>query len=224
MNPSEVQGSSPFLEEADLLLKQGHFDSARRLAEENLARLPFDIEGRIVLCRALLGMDAPEAADPWICEIDRWIRLTAQIYLDAGDSFARKGRLDEAARFYKKFLRLNPEAPEAEEISARISPDSDLDRDVEPGPDSRYEHVEEIDRQFWTVTLADLYTRQGHLDMARGVLEEILKRDPHNEDARIRLGALPKGDARSDAVSQKRLAGELARWLKNIDRLKSHGS
>jgi tetratricopeptide (TPR) repeat protein len=168
MNPSEVQGNSPFLEEADLLLKQGHFDSARRLAEENLARLPFDIEGRIVLCRALLGMDAPEAADPWIREIDRWIRLTAQIYLDAGDSFARKGRLDEAARFYKKFLCLNPEAPEAEEISARISPDNDLDRDVEPGPDSRYEHVEEIDRQFWTVTLADLYTRQGHLDMARG--------------------------------------------------------
>ncbi len=223
MDSSDIQGGSPFLEEAQLLLEQGHYDSARRLAEENLARLPFNLEGKIVLCRALLGMDALDSAREWIHEIDRWIHLAAQVYLDAGDSFARKGRSAEATRFYKTFLRLNPETPAAGEISARIDPDGESDRDMEHGPGDRYEHVEEIDRQFWTVTLADLYTRQGHLDMARGVLEEILRRDPSHGEARSRLEALPEVDTRAGAESRERLAEELARWLKNIDRLRSHG-
>lgn len=224
MKPGDVQGSSLFLEEAELLLEQGRFDSARRLAEENLARIPSDIEGRIILCRALLGMDSLDAAEQWIHEIDRWIRFTARIYLEAGDSFARKGRLDEAARFYRKFLHLDPDASEAEEIAAKIRDADNLNQVAENDSDGHHVHIEEIDRQFWTVTLADLYARQGHPEMSRMVLEDILKRDPHHKEARMRLEALPKEDAGGGAGSGRRLAEELARWLKNIDRLKSHGT
>lgn len=224
MKPGDVQGSSLFLEEAELLLEQGRYDSARRLAEENLARLPSDIEGRIVLCRALLGMDDLEAAEQWIHEIDRWIRFTARIYLEAGDSFARKGRLDDAARFYRKFLYLDPDASEAEEIAARISDAGNPNQSAENDSDRPHVRIEEIDRQFWTVTLADLYARQGHSDMSRIVLEDILKRDPDHEEARMRLEALPKEHAGGGAGSGRRLAEELARWLNNINRLKSHGT
>lgn len=224
MEPGDVQGSSLFLEEAELLLEQGRYDSARRLAEENLTRLPSDIEGRIVLCRALLGMDDLDAAEQWIHEIDRWICFTARIYLEAGDSFARKGRLDDAGRFYRKFLHLDPDASEAEEIAARISDAGDLNLMGENDSDSPHVRIEEIDRQFWTVTLADLYARQGHPDMSRRVLEDILKRDPAHEEARMRLESLPREDAGISAGSERKLAEELARWLKNINRLKSHGS
>ncbi|NPU86055.1 MAG: tetratricopeptide repeat protein [Syntrophaceae bacterium] len=212
------------MDEAELLLNQGRFDEARRLADENLARLPSDIEGKIILCRALLGMNALEEAGEQLHEIDPWIQWAVRIYLDAGDAFARGGRLDEATRFYKIFLSLNPDAPRADEIAGRIGHASDPKRDWELGPDSRYERVEDIDRQFWTVTLADLYTRQGHLDMARGVLEEILRREPDHEEARIRIAALPGEDVQPNAASRIRLAGELARWLRNIGRMKSHGA
>jgi len=224
MKTGDVQGVSPFLAEAELLLGRGHFEHARRLAAERLAVFPSDLEGKIVLCRALLGMDNLESATPLIHEVERWIRCAARIYPDAGDSLARKGRSDEAAHFYRKYLSLSSGTPEAERISSRVHSLGNADQEGEAGPDGRYECVEEVDRQFWTVTLADLYVRQGHLDMARGVLEEILRRDPQHMEARNRLESLPEGDARSDAAGRKRLAGELARWLKNVDRLKTHGT
>jgi tetratricopeptide (TPR) repeat protein len=224
MDPRDVPVRGPFLAEAESLLARGNFEGARQLAEERLDRLPSDLEGAVVLCRAILGAEGPDAADSWICEIESRIRFAAGIHNALGDSLARQGRLDEAARCYRLYHRLNPETREQEETAARTYPADGADREGEPGPEGCYEDVEEVDRRFWTVTLADLYIRQGHPEMARGVLEEILRREPRHQEARSRLLSLPGGAAGTGAARRERLAGELSRWLKNIDRLKIHGS
>lgn len=224
MDSGAVQEGSPFPVRAERLLEQGQFESVRRLAEERLVRVPSDLESKIFLCRALLGMDDLELAVPLIDELESTIQSAARVYRDAGDSFARNGRPGEAAFFYRKYLCLNPEDSDAEGISVRMDSPGDGDGDGPSGPDGLYDRVEEVDSQFRTVTLADLFVRQGHVDMARGVLEEILKRDPNHEEARERLAVLTGGEARIFSSRRNRLAGELARWLQNVDRLKTHGT
>src|SRR3954447_7177373 len=41
-----------------------------------------------------------------------------------------------------------------------------------------------------TITMADLYAKQGLVDEARDIYEDILARDPNNDDVRARLNAL----------------------------------
>ena len=72
-----------------------------------------------------------------------------------------------------------------------------------------------------TLTMADLYTRQGLHDEARRIYDAILEREPQNADVRARLDALssaataePAGTA--DAKDPK--VAKLERWLKKVSR------
>jgi len=221
MDPGGIHRGSPFLEEAERLLDQGHFERARRLAEDQIARFPSDFESRIVLCKALLGMSDLDTALGCIREIDVWIRLAAEVYSRAGDAFAREGRLDEAARLYGKHFHLCPGDPG--EVPAARMRAADAQEEDETGQEGRYDDVEAVDPSFWTVTLADLYLRQGHPAMAREVLEEILRRDPIHEEARARLAALPASAEGTGGAARRRVVTELSRWLRNIERLGVHG-
>ena len=86
-----------------------------------------------------------------------------------------------------------------------------------------YDDIHDLSADFRTVTLAELYIEQGHLEMAADVLEEILRRDETNRRAsellRIvnakRSGAFPGRKPQS-------IVAELTRWMKNIDRMRSH--
>jgi tetratricopeptide (TPR) repeat protein len=66
-----------------------------------------------------------------------------------------------------------------------------------------------------TVTMADLYVRQGFSDKAREIYENILKRDPQNREVRQKLAELPGQD---DAGSQTRNAKavKLEKWLAKV--------
>jgi len=44
-----------------------------------------------------------------------------------------------------------------------------------------------------TITMGDLYARQGLVDDARQIYETILEREPENEGVRAKLETLPPG-------------------------------
>ena len=75
--------------------------------------------------------------------------------------------------------------------------------------------------------MADLYARQGLVDEARDIYEDILARDPNNEDVRARLHALlpspppgekvPQADEGAVFGTQEKIA-RLETWLTKVAR------
>jgi Tfp pilus assembly protein FimV len=83
--------------------------------------------------------------------------------------------------------------------------------------------------EFYTVTLADLYIKQGHFKMAAEVLEKILEEEPENVLARTKLDTITtaialKSPVNGDIVQSDNLAKTLSCWLENINRLKKHAA
>ena len=60
----------------------------------------------------------------------------------------------------------------------------DLDQDS-PDAAEETEEIEEVGKPVATVTLADLYARQGHHEQALEIYQRILSADPDNEAARL---------------------------------------
>ena len=53
-----------------------------------------------------------------------------------------------------------------------------------------------------TITMADLYAKQGLVDEARDIYEDILLRDPNNDDVRARMDALTPSPPQEEKVPQ----------------------
>ncbi|MBW2637029.1 MAG: tetratricopeptide repeat protein, partial [Deltaproteobacteria bacterium] len=71
----------------------------------------------------------------------------------------------------------------------------------------------EISADFQTVTLSDMYLKQGEEKKAISVLRKILERDPENREAQKRLQGsefLPDDNPKTEVV------GELDRWLQKL--------
>lgn len=67
-----------------------------------------------------------------------------------------------------------------------------------------------------TVTMADLYVRQGFVDKAREIYQTILKREPENADVRGKLDALVSASASGQAAARNPKALKLEQWLAKV--------
>ena len=75
-----------------------------------------------------------------------------------------------------------------------------------------------------TVTMADLYVRQGFLDKAREIYQTILRREPGNADVRGKLDALASGPVSDKAAAPRHpKAVKLEQWLAKV-RKREEGS
>ena len=77
-----------------------------------------------------------------------------------------------------------------------------------------------ISSEFYTVTLAELYIRQGHLDSARNVLETILKENPVHETALFKLREVEDLLRKNrEKMQRDAMIRELSDWLTNAQKL-----
>jgi len=68
-----------------------------------------------------------------------------------------------------------------------------------------------------TVTMADLYVRQGFVDKAREIYQTILKREPENADVRAKLDALIAAPAPDTGTAKRNpKAVKLEQWLAKV--------
>jgi len=91
----------------------------------------------------------------------------------------------------------SPFAAEAAPVEEQPEEPSDVFAPVAetPFPAAEEVAVEEEPTDFTdTLTMADLYARQGLISDARHIYENILHRDPSNEDVRAKLNALPEAN------------------------------
>jgi tetratricopeptide (TPR) repeat protein len=111
-----------------------------------------------------------------------------------------------------------PRVPEPAPLEAETPETSPFEEEPVPpaGEEPRSEHPE--DALTATLTMADLYARQGYVTAAREIYERILAANPHDLAVRGKLSALPLGDAQSPEVKRREAVQRLENWLTRVGR------
>lgn len=223
MNSFEKERSD-FLRAIQELFQANKLDQALRLADQRLRQHPADADAMAISCECLAGLGRINDMRKALSRLEQILFDFSQVYERAGDACRDQGFHQEAASCYEKFLSLRPDAEKAGEIIGKMAL---LEQQDDPRVDIADPDQENIPQQnFFTVTMAQLYIEQGHLQDAEIILEEIINQEPGNAQAlalldNLRSSSLPEDEKinRADPV-----IGILSAWLKNIERLRVHAA
>jgi tetratricopeptide (TPR) repeat protein len=214
-----------FLNEAGELLRQNNLLEALNLAKERLRHFPADADAHIVICNALIGMGRLDEVREALRDVEEIISGLTFVYERVGDIYREKGFHQDAAVCYEKVISLHPGADKARDVIGKMFLLEQEDNPVSAA-ENNITHNENIpEQEFFTITLAQLYIKQGHLQDAKIILEEIIKREPQNAQAMSLLDEL-KASLFSQAPANKifyehdNIIKILYSWLGNIERLK----
>ncbi len=231
MTDGEDSEKSGFLAKAESFLAEELHLKAQDLALKWLERFPHDAEARTIVCHAWTRLGKLDKVKRMLAEVDETILGISQIYVRMGDICRQSGLNQEAESFYRRFVTINPEAEMTQSVAEKLRA---LSLSGDEGGSPEEERAEETEGEkrllpgLQTVTLAELYFKQGHPGVAVEMLEEILKRDGTNERALTVLRSI-RGDSVAQApgdlpLKAAAVIGELNRWLNNIDRMRVHAA
>lgn len=95
-----------------------------------------------------------------------------------------RGNFEEAEEELRTTLQITPKSQQAQDLMARID-------ELKTGEEPQISLPKPSMPSEWqTVTMAQIYAQQGHIDRAREIYYSILERDPQNEDAHQGLAAI----------------------------------
>ena len=220
----DLQERKSFLTEAEAYLDRNELSAVLDLAEARLKRTPGDLDARIAICRVWLRQGRLDEAREMLNEMEDILASLSQIYACMGDICMKKGMQESSDDFYRKFKLLNTGAPLARDMSEKRK---DIEELHETDEEGEMEGASGIPSDFQTVTLAELYIRQGHLRPAEEVLAKIIGQDPQNEKAAELLQEVRERLLKGAGASAQQYAGviaELSRWRDNIGRLRIHAA
>jgi tetratricopeptide (TPR) repeat protein len=230
MNDDDRSEKELFLAKAESCLDQGLLKESEDYALNCLEKFPDDAEARVILCQTWTRMGKLDQVKKLLQEVDEAIFGMSLIYAKMGDLCQRSGLNQEAITFYQKFLDLNPHSPLTKDVAEKLhflAPSSAV---ILPQEEELPQSSLPVMR---TVTMAELYIKQGHTDLAAELLEEIIKRDSTNQRALAMLREIRSGGAAAEPekdAQQKKGAKphaalqELNRWLGNIDRIRNYAA
>jgi tetratricopeptide (TPR) repeat protein len=223
MHENDLKGKAAFLSMAQAHLDQSRFTEALDLAESWLKEHSMDADAIIVSCHALMRLGKLNRVEKVLARVDDAILQLSRIYSFMGDMCRESGLSREAIRFYRKFISINPGSTDTGEIMEKLrSLMAASEESPQEMEEEHYDTISNVASDFYTVTLADLYIRQGYLQMAVDVLNEILKADGGNHQAAEKLSQV--NAMLRDKRQKEELVRELTRWLNNMDRIRCHAS
>ena len=216
-----------FVNQMESFLHEKMLPEAMSKAEERLSRIPLDVDARAFINLTLIAMERIEESRDILQGLEKDFSKLAFVYLRAADAYREKELNADAVLCYQKFLFLNPLSAYSREVAEKIAllkEENPLADEVDESGDADMPNPE-----FYTITLADLYMKQGHLKMAADVLKEIIRREPGNAQARAKLDTvqaslllkLSPGDT---VPLTNNVIKTLSCWLENIGRLKKHAT
>ena len=217
-----------FLAKAQAFLDNDLYQEAEELAESRLSNQPKDIDAKVILCQAWMRTGRIHKVKAMLRDVEEVITDLSRLYLVMGDMCRKGGLTQEAIRFYRRFLTLNPDSGWAKEVWEKLNTlegvqDQQSFRDGVEDGEGKSEEAQ-ISSDLYTLTLAELYIRQDHYDMAREVLEAILQKEPGNQKAGSMIREIDQllndGIEKDMARERKKhLANELTRWLQKLTRM-----
>jgi len=195
---SEVVDRKEFIARAEACLEQDPA-LAVDLALERLRIYPDDTEAKIILGIGWYRKGEREPALDVLRGLADDVIRWSPVFGILSELCRDRGLDEEAERASRIYMSMNPESPEAiADLEDRLR------RESRTYPEAGAERPDEevgLPRaaDFKTLTLADLYARQGYRELAEALLKEILATDPQNQDALERLGKL-RPQAREDVT------------------------
>ena len=214
-----------FVNQLESFLRQKLLPEALIMAEERLARFPDDIDAKTFINLVLIATGRIEESRDLLHSTEKDIRRLSFFYLRAADAYREKRLNSDAVACYQKYLSLDPHPENYAEIAAQIAL---LQKELDPNDEIPQSDSSDMPTpEFYTLTLADLYIRQGHTKAAADILTEIIKREPANVQARGKLDSLKaaialKSSPGDAAPSVDIVIKTLSCWLENIGGLKKH--
>jgi Tfp pilus assembly protein PilF len=146
----------------------------------------------------------------------------SHVYASLGEICLKRGMREAAEGYYEKSRALDPGSPRVRDIAERLDEGEEI---REPDGEEETEGAAAVPPDFQTVTLAELYIRQGHFQLAEELLEKIIAAEPKNERAAMLLTEV-RGQLCGTASSppDTGVVAELSHWLENIGRLRGNAA
>lgn len=222
-NNNFAENRNYFMRDANTLLQSNNLNEALNLAAKRLRNYPADADALGVYCEALVGTGRLKEMRELLHEVAQIISGLNLIHERAGDACKENGFHREAANCYEKFISLRPEAERARDIIGKMA---FLEQEDSPSAKIDFTDNRNVSEQkIATVTMAQLYIEQGHLQDAETILEDIIKKDPYNTQALAMLDQLrgswfSQSAGATPSLKNDNLIKTLSSWLKNIERLK----
>ena len=213
-----MNGPPDFRSQAHAYLANGQYYLSLNMAKERLIANPDDIPATVIACRSCLGMDNVEDARNFLARLDPVNSEFSQLFKNFGDFYLQQGDGGQARIFYKKSAALSPDDMDH---ATALTPVDDSSADDGPEDDGHQDRRPDLGADFQTLTMANLYLRQGHHEGAREILEAILAREPSHKEAQQRMEevlALLNVKISDLPIDKKNLVvHELSRWLNNLN-------
>jgi tetratricopeptide (TPR) repeat protein len=195
----------------ETLKKEGKPQAVIQACKKVLEIFPDDLHIRRLLAETYFDEGSLDLAEMELNKIAQQIKDLSYIFKFLSELLIRKNKIDDAIYSLRLYLAHNQGDQDAADLLAEIS---------QPG---------EEQSAFPTSTLAELYYKQGQLDEAIKVYEQVVASFPADEKAKHRLSAL-KGEkraqegkmetTRSARERQLKLLGVLEKWLAAVEQRK----
>jgi predicted Zn-dependent protease len=224
--------SSLFVQEAESLRLQKKYDQAIQTCQEGLKKTPEALFGRLILGRCYLESGRIPEARKELERVAQIVEECLSVYKILAQAYLEEKNVDKALEALRKTLLF----PGAEEGAAKKATPLEMGLlhrgshppfatppafQIEPpkavAPAEIKTEPEEdpsAKAAIQTDTLAEIYVKQGHLDRAFSVYQDILARDPQNAAAREKLESLKERMAKKEREeTRQKVQTRLERWL-----------
>jgi len=226
--------SSLFVQEAESLRLQKKYDEAIQVCREGLKKTPEALSGRLILGRCYLESNRIPEARKELEKVAQIVEECLSVYKVLAQVYLEEKNVDKALEALRKTLLL----PGAEEgAPKKVTPlemgllhrgshppfatppafQMEPSKAVTPAPPEIKTAPEEdpsAKAAIQTDTLAEIYVKQGHLDRALSVYQDILARDPQNAAALEKLESLKERIKKKEGEeTRQKVQGRLEKWL-----------
>jgi tetratricopeptide (TPR) repeat protein len=158
------------------------YEEAIETCTKGLRLRPHDLRARVILGLSYLRTGALDRAETELLKAKEMLEINTVIYRNLAELYDRKGDSEQAFHYQKLFEAIHPSAVAEVETEVDEAGSESVAKETPP------EDAKMMD----TVTLAELYEQQGHVDKAIEVYRKILETSPETEEVEARLAELEK--------------------------------
>ena len=200
----ENPDSLAFAPLADAYRKQGNLAEALQVCRKGLEKHPNNTSGRVVLGRVYREQGKADAA---VSEFKKVLELDPENLMAhsfLGSVYLEKGDHQAAIEEYQKILTLNPDDEETQTaLKQAIENAAGEAKGAKPAkkePPPAAVKKAPPKESTATLTIAELYLKQGHFDKAIEIYQELLANDPQNLMLRQKMSEIVERQQKEAAV------------------------
>lgn len=203
---------------ADAYRKQGNLQEALSVCKKGLEKHPSNTSARVVLGRIFKEQGKVEDAASEFRKVLEVDPENLMAHSSLGSIFMDKNDYQAAIEEYQKILTLNPDDEETQsslkQAIERAAGDHKSEKTRKKEPAAGAEKRSPPKETTATLTIAELYLKQGHFDKTIEVYQELLADDPQNLMLRQKLAEVV------DRQQKESTTGTAASKLKKSDFVK----